>query len=359
MKVLILSCNTGGGHNSCGRYIQEELITNNIDSSFLNYFEIVNKTQKDYSNRVYTKSLGKKGGIFKYIYKVGEAYNKTSITSPIYVINKQLSKKLYKFIKDNNYDLVICPHLFPAQALTEIKKHHDINFIFVDTDYEVHPFTNEVEADYYVIPKGIEDKFINKGLNKNKLLPLGIPISSNYINSAKDIKNELNTNKKIVLILLGSMGFGTIEEIIPDLLNIKDAYYIIVCGRNKKLYTELQKYNNNSLKVLGFTKNINDLIKTSDIVISKPGGLSSTEITSFRKGLIHIFPIPGVETSNTEFFSKHNLSLVANNKEELIEYINTLLHNEKIYNKMINSQKEYISSTSAKDLIEFIKNNFK
>ncbi|NMA50410.1 MAG: hypothetical protein GX951_00970 [Mollicutes bacterium] len=357
MKVLILSCNTGGGHNSCGKYIKEELLFNNIECDFKNYFEIVNLSKKDFSDKLYIGSLGKKGGLFKYMYKMGEAYDKMNIKSPVYLANQLHANKLYKFIDENKYDLVICPHLFPGQALTEINKKHHINFIFVATDYEYHPFTDEIKADYYVIPKGLEERFISKGIDENKLLSFGIPISSKFITNAKLIKKN-NENKKNILILLGSMGFGSINKILDDLLNIKNIYITIVCGNNHKLYNELNNYNNENLNIIGFSKNINDLIKSSDIVISKPGGLSSTEIACFRKGLIHVFPIPGVETSNTEFFSKHNLSFVANNKEEIINYINLLINDNKIYNKMIESQKEMINQNSAMDLVAFIKDKY-
>lgn len=358
MKVLVLSCNTGGGHNSCGRYIKEELNVNNIACDFKNYFEIVNFSKKDFSSSIYVKSLGKKGGAFKYLYKIGDIYDKTNIVSPVYLASKAVSHKLYNYIVKNSYDLIICTHLFPALSLTAINKKHHVNFIFVDTDYEYHPFTDEICADYFVIPKGLEQRFISRGIDKNKLLPLGIPVSSKYIENAKNIKNKFNTDNRIILIMLGSMGFGNITMILNDLLNIEGVYIIVVCGSNKKLYYKLKKYNNTNFSVIGYSNNINDLIKSADIVISKPGGLSSTEIASFRKGIIHVFPIPGVETSNTQFFKKHNLSFVANNKEEIIEYTNKLLNNDDIYRKMIENQKKYISSNSAKDLVNFIKNNY-
>ena len=99
--------------------------------------------------------------------------------------------------------------------------------------------------------------------------------------------------------MLGSMGFGNIEKIIDDLLNINNTKIIIVTGTNKELYNKLKKIKNKNLIVFGFAHNINDLIYSSDIVLSKPGGLSSTEIASINKPLIHIFAIPGIETFNT------------------------------------------------------------
>lgn len=358
MKILLLSCNTGGGHNSCARYIQDELVSNGIECYFKNYFEIVHLSKKDFSNKIYVNSLGKRGGIFNYAYKIGDEYDKTNLISPVYLVNKLYSSRLYKFIVNNGYDLVICPHLFPAHAMTAINKKHRIPFIFVDTDYEYHPLTHEILADYYIIPKELEDTFIARGVDKNKLVSLGIPISTNYVKTAKNIRKDLKVDKKMILILLGSMGFGNIKSVIGDLLNIKDTTFFIVCGKNQKLYDTLKKYECNNMRILGFTKNVNDLIKASDIVVSKPGGLSTTEIATFRKGLIHMFPIPGVETTNTLYFSSRKMSLVAHDNEELIKHIDTLLNNKDVYNTMIENQEKYIPSDSAKKLVEFIKDKF-
>lgn len=358
MKILLLSCNTGGGHNSCARYIQDELVSNGIECDFKNYFEIVHLSKKDFSNKIYVNSLGKRGGIFNYAYKIGDEYDKTNLISPVYLVNKLYSSRLYKFIVNNGYDLVICPHLFPAHAMTAINKKHRIPFIFVDTDYEYHPLTHEILADYYIIPKELEDTFIARGVDKNKLVSLGIPISTNYVKTAKNIRKDLKVDKKMILILLGSMGFGNIESVIGDLLNIKDTTFFIVCGKNQKLYDTLKKYECNNMRILGFTKNVNDLIKASDIVVSKPGGLSTTEIATFRKGLIHMFPIPGVETTNTLYFSSRKMSLVAHDNEELIKHVDTLLNNKDVYNTMIENQEKYIPCDSAKKLVEFIKDKF-
>ena len=119
------------------------------------------------------------------------------------------------------------------------------------------------------------------------------------------------------------------------------------------MYEKLKKQNNNNLIVLGFVHNINDLIYSSDLVISKPGGLSSTEIASLRKPLIHVFPIPGIETYNTTFFENHGLSKKCENNNELLKLIDELLISENS-DKMIECQKKYINKHSAKDLIDFI-----
>lgn len=358
MKVLIISCNTGGGHNSCAKYIEDELKANNIECCREDFHKIVNT--KDLVSKAYLKTLSNDGKMFKNIYALGSLYSKTKVKSPVYLVNKMYAKRLYNYIIDNSYTLVITTHLFPTLTLTSINKKHkdEIPFIFVYTDYEPCPFIEEVKPNYIVINKYLEDKFISKGIKKDTIINTGIPISTSYIDNAKDIRKKLNIhNEKVVLIMLGSMGFGNIESVLNELLKL-NTKIIIVCGNNKKLYNKLSQINNDKLIVFGFVSNINDLIASSDIVLSKPGGLSTTEITTLNKPLVHIYPIPGIETHNVEFFEDKKMSIVCYNNEDIITNIKKLLDNDSLREELIKNQKKYINKYSAKDLVDFIKNKY-
>lgn len=352
MKVLILSCSTGGGHNACAKYILDELKLNNIDCEFKDFYDIVNKKMKNFSEKLYLSTLNGNGKIFKTVYKLGELYSKTKLKSPVYVVNKMHKKKLYNYVINNNIDLVITTHIFPAFTLTSIKK---IPFILVATDYTACPFMEEAKPNYYIIQNGIEKDFIDKGVDNEKLIKTGIPISTNFIKSSKNIKYNLNiNNEKTILIMLGSMGFGNVTNIINDLLKIENTKIIIVTGSNKELFNELKKIDNKNLIVLGFCHNINDLIYSADIVISKPGGLSSTEIASINKPLIHAFAIPGIETINTNFFYNHKMSLKCENEKDIVTNAIKLLNDDKLQKEMIENQKKIINKNSANDLVNLV-----
>ena len=88
MKTLVLSCSTGGGHNACGHYIEEEFKRNNIACDFVDYFEIFDPKAKEQAEKIYLKTTKGNGSIFKLVYKLGETYSKTGITSPVYTLNK-------------------------------------------------------------------------------------------------------------------------------------------------------------------------------------------------------------------------------------------------------------------------------
>lgn len=360
MKVLVLSCSTGGGHNACAKYIMEELKDNHIDCIFKDFYDIVNPKVKELSSKLYLSTLKNNGNLFKGVYKIGETVSSFNMKSPVYLINKTHQKALLNFIKYEKIDLVISSHLFPSLTLTAInQKNKEIPFITVATDYEPCPFIEETKSDYLIIQKGLENRFIEKNIPANTLISTGIPISTNFITSAKNIKKALNINEneKVILILLGSMGFGNINKLLEKLKN-KKYHIIVVCGTNEKLKAEIKKMNYSNITVLGFVSNINDLIYSSDIVLSKPGGLSTTEIATLRKPLIHIYPIPGIETHNTNFFKAHNMSIVCQDDDEIISTINKLLNNEDLRNEIISNQKKYINGNSAKDLINLIKSKF-
>ena len=358
MKVLVLSCSTGGGHNACGHYIENEFKENNIECDFVDYFNILGPKAKEYSEKIYLDTTKGNGKVFKVAYKLGEAYSKTRITSPVYGFNKLMKNKVYSFIKENNYDLVITPHLLPAMAITALKEEgKDIKLINVATDYHAIPFLEETKPDYFVIPHiSLQEEFLKKGFKQEILLPYGICVSSLFCK----VKNNLSLpqDKNIILITSGSMGFGKMEDIVKAILNnIPNTYVVALCGSNKKLYLELKEINSENLLVKGFVTNINEYISSSTIVLTKPGGLTSTEVGVIRKPMIHLMPIPGVENYNANFFEKNGLSLISNDIEEVISNTEKLLKDENLQKEMIKNQAEFINRNSANDLVQFVINN--
>ncbi len=358
MKVLVLSCSTGGGHNSCARYITKEFQDNNIECHFQDYLELIGEKRASLVEKLYLDSTRGNGNVFKGVYKLGELYNKSNITSPVYLMNKLAKDKLYNFIKDNNYDLIICTHLFPSMALTAIKKDCNIHFINVATDYECIPFWNETKPDYFVIPSNLlKDDFVKKGVSEDILLPLGIPVSSNFKNSIKNIK--IKTDKDIVLLTSGSMGFGKMKELVNTLISeFPNIYFIVICGNNEKLENELLKIKSDNLEVIGFTKDMNAYMNLSKVVITKPGGLTTSEVATLNKPLIHMMPIPGVENYNATFYEKNKMSLKAVNIEEVVSKLRELLDNKQLQEELTCNQRLIINGNSANDLVKFVKEKY-
>lgn len=357
-KVLILSCGTGGGHNSAAKAVQEELINQGIQADFMEYLDIINTNVKETVNKMYLRTTTNQGKVFKVVYKLGELYQKTNLKSPIYGLNQLNKNKLYNYIKENDYQYIVTTHLFAAQALTAIKKEHKINFLEIATDYVCIPFWKETNPDYLIIPnEELKNDFIKKGIKEKKLLPLGIPTKQAF--NEKYDKNEykkelgLKQNEKYILVLTGSMGFGNIEEMVAKLQKqITDSTIIVACGTNKKVKQAIKT--NNKTITLPYTEQIDKYMKCSDIILSKPGGLTSTEIAVLGKPLIHTMPIPGCETHNANFFENHNMSIKCTNIKEVVENTSKLLKDKQMQEKLVQNQRKYFSNNSAKEIVELI-----
>ncbi len=361
-KVLILSCGTGGGHNTAARAIQEELLARGVKTNFKEYLEIINPKLKDRVNNLYIKSTNKNGKVFKRVYHLGKIYEKTKLKSPVYFFNSLNKKKLYTYIKENHYSFIITTHLFAAQALTAIKKEHSIHFLQVATDYVSIPFWEETNPDYFVIPsKELEENFLEKGMKKQKLLPLGIPVRKQFREDycQKEIKKQLQLDfrKKYILILNGSMGFGNVKEITKRLLeNTKDYSLIISCGNNYELIDFLNNEykNNNRIIVLPYTDELGKYMAICEVILSKPGGLTTTEIATMRKPLIHIMPIPGCENNNADFFAERQMSIKCENMEQVVSNTKKLLENKGLQKKIIEEQKKYIIGDACEKIAEIV-----
>jgi len=365
MKVLILSCSTGGGHDSAARAIMENLKDYNIQTEIINSYNLKSKRFAKKIDDLYINIVTKRPRVFKKIYKLAELISKTRIISPVYGINKLFAKTLEEYIIEKKYDLIIATHIFPAQTLTSIKKKNpELHFLFVATDYVCIPFSREIRPDYYIIPSSLLSKsYIKCKIDKNKILPYGIPISTKFQkkydkNVARNLLS-LPKDKKIILIMSGSMGFGNIEKTINLIQNKfeNEVFIVTICGNNKKLKDKLNEEYNNIIAV-GFTSEINLYLDACDVVLTKPGGLTSTEIASKGVPVIFTDPIPGIENYNADFFENLNMAYVSNKNKELINYLKILLHNKHKINKMIKNQSKYINKNSTNDLVRFIIKNY-
>ena len=359
-KVLVLSCSTGGGHNSAASAITEELRNKGVQVDFKEYLDLVNYKIANVVNKLYISSTKGNGAVFKRVYKLGELYEKTKITSPVYGVNKLHRRKLYNYIVENKYDYVVVTHLFPAEVLTAIKKQHDIHFIAVATDYKSIPFWPETNPDYFIIPhKDLIEDFTKKGISHEKLIPFGIPVSTNF---SKDLDKSkifaelnLDENKKYILVMTGSMGFGNVTGIIDVLQNEISETILVACGNNHKVYEDISNnYNSNKVIPIGFTPQIYKYMCISELLLTKPGGLTTTEAATINIPIIHTMPIPGCETYNAEFFESHGMSISCKNTADIKNAVISLLNDKNKMENIIKAQKQNIDKNACSKICEFI-----
>ena len=183
MKTLILSCNTGGGHNTAGRALLEELNRRDLPAEMLDALSFGRKHTSRIVSQSYINVASVTPKLFGGIYHLGDFISSSHRKSPVYLANAHYAETLHRYIVENGFDTVLCPHLFPAEALTWARKKlgGTYKFYMVATDYTCIPFTEETEPDAFFIPHAdLIPEYEEKGVPRDKLLVTGIPVSRRF-----------------------------------------------------------------------------------------------------------------------------------------------------------------------------------
>lgn len=355
MKTLILSCDMGGGHNSAAKALARYGESHGIECEIADTLSFISTDFSKTMSDLYIFTT--KSNLIKVIYKTSDmATWINGIKSPVYVANKIYCKKLYDHICEGSYDSIICTHVFPAEALTSLKRSGLLRqkTVFVQTDYDAMGLMKDLEVDYIVIPHPhLVEECVVAGAVREKLKPFGIPVSDVFHTSApkENAREEcleifgsgLNPARRWYLVMSGSMGFGKTEDLIYKMLELSgdNIDVIVVCGTNNELRRSLETdfKDNPGVHPIGFTDKVPLLMDACDVIFTKPGGLSSTEAAFKQIPIVHTAPIPGCETDNARFFHYHGMSYSTTDVVQQVRIADRLCTDTDFRNLMTSSQK--------------------
>ena len=339
MEALILSCSTGGGHNTAAQAVFEALTERGHHAVRMDPYTLVSEELANKVGQTYIKLVQKSPKLFGAVYDLGNAYRKLPGRSPVYHINGKMAPYMQKYLTEHLTDVIVCTHLYPAEILTHMRLNgmETPPFMFIATDYTCVPFTEESDCDLYVTPSPLlSSDFTGRGIPAEKLRPLGIPVRLDFSDDTitKDRAREalnLPKDRRTLLLSGGSMGAGSIinavRALLPYLEQNADCDLNILCGSNEALFdsVETEFTKNGQITPMHSTNKMALYLKASDVFISKPGGLSSTESAAAGVPLVHISPIPGCESRNAEFFAKEGIAVkVENTETELLSAVERL-----------------------------------
>ena len=371
MKILILSCNTGEGHNSSGKALKAALTRKGVNCDIIDTLSLKSESLSKAVSDLYEFSI--KLGLFGLVYRFAQWYSSLQFKwkSPVYLFCMLFAKRLAQIIEDGDYDGVICVHLFPAEAITRIRRKYGqyVPSIFVMTDYTCIPILYETELDKYIIPHySLTSEFVQKGLIRNKLQAIGIPVNEKTFTTrwpkaeAREFLNILYDWKeakgKWYLVMGGSMGFGNIIGLIKELESRIDRHdrIICICGKNDKLKRKISRKfsKDSSVKALGSTDKVSMLMDASDVLMTKPGGITSTEAIIKNIPLVHISPIKGLEEDNAAFFREMCMSVGGMTVREQAEAAVELSHNDIQREEMMEIQRENCNPDCSNEIADII-----
>lgn len=336
---MILSGNTGGGHNSAANAVKDVFESNNIACDIRDSLAFWGKLQSDIISDGHVFIYKNTPKLFGVGYRFAENHPaKDRNTSLMYKTFSKGAKKLYELMLSEKYSAIVCTHVFAGMLATEVKRKYipNLKMYFIATDYTCAPGTPELDATKFFIPhRNLTGEYMASNLDEEKLVPSGIPVRSRFYKSVgeTEAKEQLNlpTEKHIALLMCGSMGCGPIKELASRLTTLmpEDSHLAIVCGSNKSLQKELSDcLDPKRATVIGFTDKMDLYMDAATVAITKPGGLSSTEGLVKKLPLVLIDAVPGCETRNMEFLVGNGFAETGDTTAELTSKVLSYLTNK-------------------------------
>ncbi len=360
MRALFLTVSTGQGHTSSARAIEKYLTDRGAETFFLDVYGYISPKLCKAVSKLYLFAAGKTPRFYGKQYDQ-EDMGKTGWVDIVAELNKIIKNKFARYIVENKIDVVIASHLFAAQILTLIKDHVDIKTLGIVTDYTLHPKWENTSLDYYVIAdKSLIPLAHRKGIEKEKLLPLGIPVDMKFsvCGDKNEAKRELgfDTDKPLIYVMMGSMGYGNIFSVIREIDKIDvDCNVAVCCGNNKRAKMLIDRaHHRKKFKTYGFISNVDRIMDAADCIITKPGGLSATESLSKKLPMIFVDPIPGQEYRNVEFLVNNGVGLYTTKSFTVEDALNIYFNDAERRSEIKNAVERLSKPNAAKDIGEFI-----
>ena len=343
MNFLILSITAGEGHNSTARAVQAELERRGADCLILDTFDYISPEFAKFISEGYLLVTEKARYAWKAGYRLAEKRHPNDFEfAPSNLLKLAVSGELAEFIRTDSYDAILFTHPFPGILLDIMKKKHMISTrtVGILTDFTFHPYWEDCTGNDYVV---VPDRLLlpqahRKGFRDSQILPYGIPINPKFSETMtkEDARRFLGLDENLTtfLIMGGSMGYGNMAENVRkiDALDAdRDFQLIVVCGNNAEMKTEIDgiaKSARHKMLVTGFVKTIPQMMDAADCIITKPGGLTTSEALAKHLPMIIAGPIPGQEERNAEFLLNNGCAMATSKTCPVDECIWQLLQSD-------------------------------
>ena len=274
---------------------------------------------------------------------MGYIYEKTNDDKRVKTVSKIIkkanqfnSRKFYQFLNTFDPDYIICTHSFPAQVIEQSRepRHKGIPLSVVITDYGIHSYwLVSTRATYFVATKKMKWEMVQKGIPEKHVIISGIPVDPIFCmnKSIPDLhsKYHISSTERVVLLLSGGQGFMKSDTVLALLLQhtyTNPIRIIAVAGKNKKLVKQLGAVVQSAgtsipVDIVGWTETVDEYLHLADVVVTKPGGSTTSECILLGKPMIVINPIPGQEEHNAEYIADAGYGHIVRTGTDLLYYV--------------------------------------
>jgi processive 1,2-diacylglycerol beta-glucosyltransferase len=336
-RILFLSASVGVGHTAAAAAVRNALAemkpgveTQTVDS-YTYAAKMFSKVVADgYIGMVKTVPQ-----LYRYIYDRAE--RSRDIPAFRRWVNQYTAANLRALVNERKPDVVVCTHAFPCGVMSEYKRQFgpDLPVVGIVTDFAVHPFWIYTNVDAYAVATPeIRQAMLARGVVAERIVVSGIPVDPRF-ERPRLPRDELRAalglprDGKVVLMMGGGLGIGPLDRMIRALGRVDVPLSgAIIVGRNARLEKRVRaiaEQTDYPLRVFGFVDNVYDYMHASDVLLSKPGGLTSSEALSAELPMVLVQPLPGQEERNTRYLVARRAAIRARGERQVAQAVREVL----------------------------------
>ena len=367
-KVLLLSASAGAGHVRAAEAIERAFQEIDGAAREVHHLDILNYTNKVFRHlysKAYIDLVNKMPEVPGWFYdKLDKPWKNERRRLALDKLN---TRPLVKLLREYHPDLIVCTHFLPAEIVSWLKAKERLasRQVIIVTDFDVHAMWLVHHYERYFVALDEARVYLEAlGIPAQKITVSGIPIDPVFAKK-KDkqemrAKHGLAPDRTTILLSAGGFGVGSVDALIAALMPLQHrAQIVAICGRNEELKQRLTKLAARAkpdatvlLKPFGYTKEMDELMTASDIVLGKPGGLTTSE--ALAKGLVFVIvnPIPGQEERNSDHLLEAGVAIRSNNLPALSYKLDRLLADPKRFASMQQNSRSMGRPNAAKEIVE-------
>lgn len=339
-RVLVMSASVGAGHVRAAQAVELALRELDPDAVVenLDVLDFTNSTFRKFYGRAYLDLVGKAPHVLGYFYDLLDRPPSPQRKGDrLRLLVERLNlRKFLRFLKTQPWDVVVNTHFLPAEMIASLRRKGEVEIpqFTVTTDFETHRMWVNQPCDHYFT--ATEEGAANLqqwGVPPGDTSVTGIPIHPVF-SQPKDRRECLARlglvgDQPVVLQLAGGFGVGPVEKLYRSLLSIETPLeLVVVAGRNEELKDRIEQVEvpgRHRVNVLGYTTEMDELMAAADLVVTKPGGLTSSEALARGAAMAIVNPIPGQESRNSDFLLENGAAVKLGNVATLPHKLTRLL----------------------------------
>lgn len=333
--IIILSEGFGTGHTQAAyalsRGIQQ--LEPTIEIHVIELGKFLNPTVGPLIVAAYRKTISAKPKLVGMLYR--KKYKKSLHRVTQLALHRIFYTQTSHIIKQLKPDIIICTHPFPNIVISRLKRAGlPLPLYTLITDYDVHgTWIDPAVTKYLVSAAKVRDKLLERGIHQQQIIVTGIPVHPSFWNRYPQIEAQSKLglmSLPTVMIMGGGWGVSLNEYFLQYMATWSQLIQLLFCmGSNQKAIAKMEQdplFQHPNIRIYGYTKEVSCLMDASDLLVTKPGGMTCTE--AMMKGIPMLFytPIPGQEEENCEYFSAHGLGEKIECLRTITRWFYTLQH---------------------------------